>query len=404
MPAELFSREKVNTGRQKEADLLKAFSIFMMILTHCIDELLVYDDAVFPVLVNDILAQSVGAQGFMICMGIGVVYGRRATGADYLKRGISLLVTGQFLNLIRYVVPAVITYALTGDDLARSRGFWCISSDILQFAGLFFICLALFYRLKLDTPAIFGISAALSILATFVRGSSFTGIYAVDQLIGLFFFTETESYFPLFHWMIFPASGMLFAELLMRVKDKKKFYSLLLIPAAAASALYFSVGLLVDQPVFTAFTVWQSFCYVNLLEALAQLFPNLFMICVCFFVTHHMSERAFRPVSFVSKNINRYYCIHSVLIYWLWFLFHYVFHPDPENEPFCYVMTLGIFLLTTLLVLWYDRKWQGPVRSLLGKHRILLYGIVLLLTLVSGVFCYRGITEFPNLTNEYLEG
>ena len=66
---EFLSNEPVNTGRQKEIDLIKAFSIIMMIITHCIEELFDYGGHVLSQIIVDILNRTIGAAAFMICMG-----------------------------------------------------------------------------------------------------------------------------------------------------------------------------------------------------------------------------------------------------------------------------------------------------------------------------------------------
>lgn len=43
MSSLIISKDEVNIGRQREIDLLKAYSIIMMIITHCIDELFDYE-------------------------------------------------------------------------------------------------------------------------------------------------------------------------------------------------------------------------------------------------------------------------------------------------------------------------------------------------------------------------
>ena len=71
---ELFSKEAVNAKRQKEIDLIKAFSIIMMIITHCIEELFVYEGHLPSVIIVDVLNRTIGASAFMICMGIGIIF------------------------------------------------------------------------------------------------------------------------------------------------------------------------------------------------------------------------------------------------------------------------------------------------------------------------------------------
>ena len=117
----IFAKEKVNTGRQKEIDLFKAFSIIMMIITHCIDDLFNYEGCVIAEIIDDQLAQIIGAQSFMICMGLGIAYSKKAAAKEHLGRGFMLLVIGQLLNLLRYAIPGAVIYAITG--AAESRAY-----------------------------------------------------------------------------------------------------------------------------------------------------------------------------------------------------------------------------------------------------------------------------------------
>lgn len=111
----IFAKEEVNTGRQREIDFLKAYTIIMMIIDHCIDELFVYEGHAVAEFIDDVAAESIGAQAFMICMGIGVIYSRKHDYKEYINRGISLLMAGQVLNLIRFALPFTINYIISGD-------------------------------------------------------------------------------------------------------------------------------------------------------------------------------------------------------------------------------------------------------------------------------------------------
>lgn len=402
MEHKIFSSERVNTGRQREVDLLKAFSIFMMIVTHVIDDLYKGYDAHAPFMViNDILAQSVGAMGFMICMGIGVIYSVNASWDKYVRRGISLLITGQFLNIIRYAVPGILRFIITGEESGRD---WCMlsfSSDILEFAGLFFICMGLFSYFRLKSGHIFIISVITNIAGVLLAQKFNTGYYGVDQLIGMFVFTETESYFPLLNWLIYPAFGMILGDILQHVADKKRFYGYCIIPATIVWAVYYYLGIFTQQSVLKFYNEWQSMAYVNLADALFQLISNFSMMCMFYFLSVPLRGRAQKGIEYVSKNINRYYCIHSVIIFVLAEIINLI-DGFTLNTLICYVLIAVVTTVTTILVVLYDRYGE-PVRKFVSKHRALCYTSVIIASIFLCFFASMGENRYPNMHNGYGE-
>ena len=398
----IFAKEKVNTGRQKEIDLFKAFSIIMMIITHCIDDLFNYEGCVIAEIIDDQLAQIIGAQSFMICMGLGIAYSKKAAAKEHLGRGFMLLVIGQLLNLLRYAIPGAVIYAITGAAESRAYVFLTFSSDIMQFAGLFLICMALFTRLNLKAGSIFAVSVICNIIGTLTYGRISTGSYALDQFIGMFLFTETESYFPLIHWMIFPAFGLLFGEILQRVRDKRKLYTILIIPSAIVFVLYYYVELCVDQSVFTLFTEWRSFCYIRIADAIPAIFANVAMLSLFYFLSLPVGERQMAGVNFVSKNINRFYCTHYFFIMPLSLYLTYV-NGDLFNDGIYIIIVAAIVLiLTTVVVYVYDRYLVKRVRGFFGKNKAVWISLVLALSVIASVWAYNANADyFPNLVNDY---
>ena len=402
MDNRIFSSQRINTGRQPEVDLLKAFSIIMMIVTHVIDELYIGYEVHTPFMViNDILAQSIGAMGFMICMGIGVVYSRAASPDSYIRRGISLLMTGQLLNIVRYTLPGAITFMMTGEESVRDHCMLTFSSDILQFAGLFFLCMALFKHLKLKSGHIFAISVAGNIIGMFLTLKLNTGFYGVDQFIGLFFFTETESYFPFFHWLIYPAFGMVLGDILQHVKDKKRFYGYCLVPGMLVWALYYYIGIFVEQDVLKFYNEWQSMAYVNIADALLQLICNFAMLCLFYFLSVPAVPNVMKGAGFISKNINRFYCVHLALINPLQ-LYMTESHRNYIGTSTCYLLIVIMTAATVLIVWLYDKKGE-PVRSFVSKHRTACYALVVILSVASCCFAAMGENNYPNLLNDYGE-
>jgi uncharacterized membrane protein len=402
MEHKIFSAERVNTGRQREVDLLKAFSIIMMIVTHVIDDLYVGYDVHTPFMViDDILAQSVGAMGFMICMGIGVVYSRNASWDKYVRRGVSLLITGQLLNIFRYAAPSIVRFVITGDESARDRCMLTFSSDILEFAGLFFICMALFRYLKLKSGHILAISIIANIVGTLLSMKFNTGYYGIDQLIGMVVFTETESYFPLLSWLIYPAFGIFIGDILQHVTDKKRFYGYCLVPTAIVWAVYYYIGIFVEQDVLKFYNEWQSMAHVNIADALFQLVTNFSMLCMFYFLSIPIRPSVQKGVEFISRNINRYYCVHSVIVFQIASAINSV-DRFAVNTRICYMLIVAVTALTTIIVLWYDRHGE-PIRKFVSKHRMACYSVVIIISVFLCFFASMGGNNYPNLHNDYGE-
>ena len=160
MNSRFFANEKVNTGRQPELDLLKALCVVGMIFVHVFLDL---GKDVMPTVVDDYLTEFFGAATFMICMGIGMCYMRRQSPATYVMRGFGLLTIGQFLNLLRNALPNLIAWWITGKQFFIANSFLIIQADILTFAGLSFLLMALFKWLKLSDGVILGFSVVMSL-------------------------------------------------------------------------------------------------------------------------------------------------------------------------------------------------------------------------------------------------
>ncbi len=398
----IFDKDRVNTGRQRELDIVKAFSIIMMIITHCIDDLCAgYADHLPFLIIDDVLAQSVGAAGFMICMGAGISYVKNTSPDSFVRRGISLLMTGQVLNIIRYAIPGFISFLVTGDEFSRDFCMLTFSSDILQFAGLFFICMGLFSKLKLKGWQIFVVSIVANLIAMALNLKIHTGIYGVDQFFGMFVFTRSESYFPLLHWMIYPAFGIMFGDILKHVKDKNRFYGYLLVPTLIIRVIYYYVGIFGDQSVLKFYYEYQSMAYVNIFDALLQLVCNLYVICLFWFIGKLFTDRVMTGVNFVSRNINRYYCTHSVMIYILDMLVFSLIDKEVVTIPVCYILSAVLIALTTVVVWVYDAKLYKGMSAFFSKNIYVWYIVIVAVTIAACCFASMGTDNYPNLLNEY---
>ena len=400
---ELLAKEPVNTSRQREIDLIKAFTILTMVVCHCIEELYKsYQGDLIADIIIGYENQLVGAQAFMIGMGIGIVYSRNSNPKTLARRGASLLIVGQVLNLTRFVLPNLLGYALTGDVFYRKAVFLVFSSDIMQFAGLTFLLLALLRHLKLSEMKIFLISIVMNIVGTMLVFKVNTGSYILDQFFAFFVATSAESYFPLFHWFIFPAFGMAFGTILKRVKDKKKFYTTLLIPTGIYTVFYIYVASCIDQPFFLVLHELEAFNRMNITDALSQLVCNTFLIGICFFITGILSDGINKGISFISGNINRFYCVQWVLVGWVEFVLRLIGYEVTQGFV-CYSIAIVLILLTWTIVSIYANRLAKQCAEFIGKRRPLLYGLVVAASVVTCAWAYGAGLPMPNMSNDYLK-
>ena len=320
---------------------------------------------------------------------------------SYLKRGISLLIVGQLLNIFRYGVPQGLAFLVTGDLVARKLVFLVFSSDIMQFAGLTFLLLALLTHLRLNNTKIFLISIAMNIIGMVLSLKIETGNYAVDQLLGLFVFTRSESYFPMLHWFIYPAYGILFGNVLKMVKDKKKFYLNFLAPLGVLTAAYYIIALCVDQPVLLSLQATENFNAVGIFDALMQLACNTLLISIAFFITNRLSDRVAQEIHFIAGNINRFYCVQWVLISCSSVLFA-AFYMLPFNSALlCYAMAFITIVVTWLLVYVYVKYLSDRSVKFFSKRKYMWYALVLIVSIALCMWAFVG-EPMPNMFNDYL--
>ena len=316
----IFSKEICNTGRQIELDIGKAIVIFYFPFVHCIIEC--STDAQLltgvPYLLDTVLGGPLGAPMFMFCMGATVHFTKSNAPGDLARRGIKLLLLGFLLNVCRHLIPNLIGWAITGDaaQYLEPLPFTLFGDDILQFAGLSFLCIALIRKLKAPEWLMFAIALSFSVGGTLLNdidlGSDVLNIFG-GWFIGTVNAKEQiVSDFPLLNWLIVPTCGYIFGDLICHVKDKKRFYLFFSPVLLAFTAVYFFFGIRDMIGMFgagencyyhiTTLDVFVSLAatlgFLGLYAALGYILPPVFK----HFFTH------------ISKQITTVYFTHWVLV------------------------------------------------------------------------------------------
>ena len=316
----IFLSEPKNTSRQWELDLARAAIIFCLGMVHVIiecttDEGLCYG---IPYLFDTIIGGPFGAPMFMFIMGVGMCYTSKNTPWDFFIKGAKRFAAGYVLNLCRFVIPYAIGYWITGEyaTYVEPMLYKALCNDILTFAGLSMMIIALFMKLKLSKPAMILVSAIMCVFGTVLNGvdvQSPIGNIFLGYLIG----TEDAagmvlSYFPVLNWMMFPVCGYVFGSVLKYVKDKKLFYLTFSIPAAIIAAVYFAVGIYLERGMFGE----GQNCYYHMIfsDVLASLCLTLGMMGVYHFIVKIMPGKLFYIAWTISEYITPVYFIHWIFV------------------------------------------------------------------------------------------
>ena len=368
MKQRIFSDDIVNGGRQKELDIAKAILIFLMPLVHCIIECTSEEGLAYgiPYLFDTIIGGPPGAPMYMFAMGVGMVYTKHQAPGDYAGRGIKIGIVGLVLNICRFLIPFLIGYMITGDydkyiDPLPYRVF---GNDILQFACLAMLFMALFVKFRFSDRAMLFTCLGMSLLGTCLRsidvGTPFGNIF-LGYLIG----TEDAagmvfSDFPLLNWLIFPVCGYIFGKRLLYVKDKKLFYKILSPIGILITIIYFSAGIING---FGMFGEGQN-CYYHMItpDAIASLAAAVGVLGIYHVLSGHIPNRILSLAGEISHNINSVYCIHWVLVMVSIDVVIYIIRGTQElPAPAALLLGICISIMSILIAHFWSEKWKGKI-------------------------------------------
>ena len=307
----LLADKPVNTGRQPEIDMAKAFCIFCMILLHAYQGLSSGGEGVIMRILGS-LAGLLGAGSFMVYMGIGMRFSRHQDPGSNAVRGIALLTISQLVNLLRFGIPGLIAFHATGDRQFIPYMLDVIQSDILTFAGLAFLLLALLKKLKLRDGWILAIGIVLNLLmiplANIIKTPE---AFWPNRILNLFVQTE-NSLFSLGANFVFVAFGHLIGGLYSRIADKNRMANRILLICLPISVICITLRMNVPFPMMPEY----------ILENEPSLGPDGAVLClnaiillaIMYKISRLTGGKVPSFMNHLSKNINRYYCIHDPLI------------------------------------------------------------------------------------------
>ena len=409
MNSRFFSDRKVNAGRQQELDLLKALCVVGMIFVHVLLDL---GKKVMPGVVDDYLTEFFGGATFMISMGIGMCYMRRQTPSSYLIRGFGLLTIGQFLNILRNCLPNLIGYWVTGRQFFISNSLLILQADILTFAGLSFLLMALFKRLRLKNGAILLISVVMSLIALFMWRAlpapySWSvkpthDSYLVSQILAFFVITNAESYFPLFCYFVFVAFGYFIGGYYPRIRDKDALANRIMAVCFPLAAIYYVCRFTMKMSFLPELGSDLQYSMKPTPDAIATCLFTLGILALLYKFVKLIGGRLPGFVTHFSTNINSYYCLSYLFILPVQTVLIALTGQLFPGKIIPIVYSFFVVFACYALIELNERYWHIHFVTLKGAKMIVFTVSVWIATAAIIVYAYPRITEFANIWNEYL--
>lgn len=223
-------------NRLLSIDLARGLAVFFMIAVHTLE---VYANqevkgSIFGQII-EFLGGPPAAPVFMTLMGFSFIYSRKSELKPKLLRGFKIFLSGYILNIIRGVLPFTLSTYLRMDiietfPVEKLNGYTLLTLvDILQFAGIALMIMALIQEFKINKYIILFSAFLISMFSPFLWGFTLN-IPVVDQIFGLFWgdqpigfsFIDNKIAFPIFPWLSFPLLGMFLGDTMKNTIDQNR--------------------------------------------------------------------------------------------------------------------------------------------------------------------------------------
>ena len=348
----------------------------------------------------------------MISMGIGMCYMRRQTPSSYLIRGFGLLTIGQFLNILRNCLPNLIGYWVTGRQFFISNSLLILQADILTFAGLSFLLMALFKRLRLKNGAILLISVVMSLIALFMWRAlpapySWSvkpthDSYLVSRMLAFFVITNAESYFPLFCYFVFVAFGYFIGGYYPRIRDKDALANRIMAVCFPLAAIYYVCRFTMKMSFLPELGSDLQYSMKPTPDAIATCLFTLGILALLYKFVKLIGGRLPGFVTHFSTNINSYYCLSYLFILPVQTVLIALTGQLFPGKIIPIVYSFFVVFACYALIELNERYWHIHFVTLKGAKMIVFTVSVWIATAAIIVYAYPRITEFANIWNEYL--
>jgi hypothetical protein len=394
----IFSKENVNTGHQPEIDYVKALSICIMILSH----LNVGYTASYLYLKLEIIEIILSHSCFIFLMGIGMKYTRHQELKYYVARGISLLTLAQLFNFVRDTLPNLIAWWTTGDKVFIARALLIIRGDILTFAGIAHLFIALLKKMKLSDVNILIIGIIMNLIGYplfYIMKSPSN--YLLRQFLGYFVMTKAENYFPLIVDFVFVALGNWMGGIYQKISNKDKFYNRILIICFPFVVIYIYIRKNYEIPLLCGYDTIEHYCLSPAPDTLHHFASHMLFLAMFYKLDKMLGKTPYFVLHF-GKNLNQYYIISYVII-----MQSSTFFMATKGEQFTTGMknldliAFIIIVSTRMIIDLNDKYIHFTITTLKNPMRTYVFALIWIVTIICVIYIYPKVEEYANIWNLY---
>jgi hypothetical protein len=302
------------------------------------------------------LANLFTASVFMFLMGINLALTKRSALRDAFKRGMILLIIGYVLNLLRGVIPVWIgikTGHYTLSDIAPQTPLSFFKEvDILQWAGISIIFIALVKRILMFSISGIVVGTIILIGASFVYGYELPVPllwYVSEMLWG----TKEYVFFPILPWIVYALFGLSYGYFYQGAENKEQFFKV----TAYIGTILFLSGLIMlfNDSTFTPGR-WLKGDYLQGVIPAGLIVCQSGFILIWLLACHQIIEKVsfnkyFELLCFWSQNVTVFYFIQWVLIGWI-----VIFRQQLDVEGTILYTIIVLYLTHTLISVWVKQR------------------------------------------------
>jgi len=345
-------------------DVLKTIAIIFMILIHTFNiiyELDSFGDNVnqdnLEIFIN--IIYWLGPTIFMLIMGGSINLTRKNTSKEFIKRGLNILLISLILNTIRAILICIICLVngleFTFNDYLETFISWVLGSDILTFAGLFFIIYGLILSITKDKKKQLIILVSTSLILYIIsliipKTISFDNIVLSDFLSN--FIYQNDTYFPIITWFIIPVIGYLYFYYFNKCEKKNKFMLITMLFSTLMLILLLVIINYQDR-----YLMWGERDFLFDLPTLTlTMLINFIYIPIIYFASNIIEKVKIlnKVISFESRNLTKIYFTHWVLEMLLMLVLSLI--DATISNLFIYVFIAMLILFSSSTIIYYINK------------------------------------------------
>lgn len=364
-------KQEINTGRQREFDYLKGFFVPMIIVIHAFQLMGGTAEPLYEVFYP--ICTLTGSTIFLFVMGLGSTYSKRSE-KQMVISGLKLILWQMAWNAFALAAPFMLGQGIRA-ACGLSMEMWpmaLVQTDVLlQYINIFFIAgvcyllLALFKKLRLPTWGYLAIAVIFFIATPYLYVTDFTtGIPTLDYVITMFCGGRDSVSLVFLPHFVYTMFGVWFGRILRRATSKKKLY-LCILPGALIIGGAYVVYAVLTNNTLTDFCNFMSYEYTfpGMFRMAANLSWTLLSAALLYAIGGCINK--IRLLDKLLLHFNRrtsaYYAIHP-------FLFSLV-ASVMVMAPMDWIPCVVIAVVNTFVVWLVIRLWDRIYKPKKGKTK-----------------------------------